>query len=134
MAKFEEVFPDYQELFDQFVNQVDNLREVNIKILAQNNLKELGKIVKANDLIKHMTSEDIIILLNETIFAALDDEQKLIAIEELIAQIYFDAEKDKVMIIKPDVTTFSLLLAKYGIDKYMRLRESIKAVIAQNEE
>ena len=134
MAKFEEVFEDTQELFTRFVDEIDNLREVNIKILANNRLKEIGKVVKANDLLKHMTNEDIIVLLNETIFEQLDDQQKEMVIEELIAQIYFDAEKGKIVIIKPDVNTFSLLLRKYGYDKYETLHESIKALFAQSEE
>jgi len=134
MAKFEEVFEDTQELFTRFVDQIDNLREVNIKILANNQLKEIGKVIKANDLLRHMTNEDIVILLNESIFEKLDSSQKEMLIEELIAQIYFDAEKGKVVIVKPDVITFSLLLLKYGYDSYKILHESIKALFAQAEE
>jgi len=134
MAKFEEVFEDTQELFTKFVDQIDNLREVNIKILANNQLKEIGKVIKANDLLRHMTNEDIVILLNESIFEKLDSSQKEMLIEELIAQIYFDAEKGKVVIVKPDVITFSLLLLKYGYDSYKTLHESIKALFAQAEE
>jgi hypothetical protein len=110
MAKFEEVFEDTQALFTNFISDIDNLREVNIKILASKNLKEIGKVVKANDLLKFMTKEDIIILLNETIFEQLDDEQKMMVVEELLAAIYFDAEKSKVSIIKPDIKTFSIAL------------------------
>jgi len=134
MAKYEEPFEDTQMLFDQFISQLDNLREVNIKIIVQNNLKEIGKVNKASDLNKHMHSYDVVILLNESVFEALEDEQRLMVVEELIAQIYFDDEKEKVSIIKPDVITFSLLLTKYGTEKYLRLRESIKAVLAQTEE
>lgn len=134
MAKFEEVFEDTQALFTDFTNQIDNLREVNIKILAQNRLKEIGKVVKANDLVKHMTNEDVIILLNERVFEQLEDEQKLMVVEELIARVYFDAEKEKLTIINPDVNTFSLLLRKYGYDKYEVLHESIKALFAQEAE
>jgi predicted RNA-binding protein with PUA domain len=134
MAKFEEVFEDTQALFTNFISDIDNLREVNIKILASKNLKEIGKVVKANDLLKFMTKEDIIILLNETIFEQLDDEQKMMVVEELLAAIYFDAEKSKVSIIKPDINTFSLLLRKYGYEKYETLHESVKALFAQADE
>jgi hypothetical protein len=134
MAKFEEVFEDTQKMFTDFINAIDNLREVNIKILAQNRLKEIGKVVKANDLVRHMTNEDIIILLNEQIFEKLDDEQKLMIVEELIARVYFDAEKGKILIVNPDVNTFSLLLRKYGYDKYETLHESIKALFAEEAE
>jgi hypothetical protein len=134
MAKFEEVFQDTQALFNNFIGQIDNLNGVNIKILAQNRLKEIGKVVKANDLVKHMTNEDIIILLNEQIFEQLEDEQKLMVVEELIARVYFDDEKDKITIVSPDVNTFSLLLRKYGYDKYEVLHESIKALFSQEAE
>lgn len=134
MAKFEEVFEDTQALFTNFTAQIDNLRGVNIKILAQNRLKEIAKVVKANDLVKHMTNEDIIILLNEQVFEQLEDEQKLMVVEEQIAKIFYDDEKDKLSIISPDVNTFSLLLRKYGYDKYERLNESIKALFSQEAE
>ena len=134
MAKFEEVFEDTQAMFTNFTSQIENLRGVNIKILAQNRLKEIAKVVKANDLVKHMTNEDIIILLNEQIFEQLDDEQKLMVIEEQVAKIYYDDEKEKLSIVNPDVNTFSLLLRKYGYDKYERLNESIKALFSQEAE
>ena len=134
MAKFEEVFQDTQGLFNNFIGQIENLNGVNIKILAQNRLKEIGKVVKANDLVKHMTNEHIIILLNEQIFEQLDEEQKLMVVEELIARIYFDDEKEKLSIVSPDVNTFSLLLRKYGYDKYEVLHESIKALFSQEAE
>lgn len=134
MAKFEEVFEDTQALFDNFTNQIDSLSEVNIKILSSERLKEIGKVVKANDLLKHMTNEDVIILLNERVFHQLEDEQKNMVVEELIARVYFDAEKSKITIINPDVNTFSLLLRKYGYEKYERLNESIKAIFSQEEE
>lgn len=134
MAKFEEVFQDTQALFNNFIGQIENLNGVNIKILAQNRLKEIGKVVKANDLVKHMTNEHIIILLNEQIFEQLDEEQKLMVVEELIARIYFDDEKEKLSIVNPDVNTFSLLLRKYGYDKYEVLHESIKALFSQEAE
>ena len=112
MAKFEEVFEDTQAMFSNFTKEIDNLTQVKIKILANNRLKEIGKVVKANDLLKHMTNEDVIILLNEQIFEQLEEEQKLMVVEELIARIYFDDEKDKLTIVSPDVNTFSLLLRK----------------------
>lgn len=134
MAKFEEVFQDTQTLFNTYIGQIDNLQEVNIKILSYNRLKEIGKVVKANDLLKHMTNEDVIILLNENVFEQLDDEQRQMVVEELLATVYFDSEKGKVSLIKPDINTFSLLLRKYGYTKYETLHESIKAVFAQMEE
>ncbi len=132
MAKFEEVFEDTQVLFTNHTSQIDNLREVNIKILANNRLKEIGKVIKANDLVKHMTSEDIIILLNERIFEQLNTEQKEIVIEELLAQIYFDGERSKVTLVKQDIPSgFSLVMAKHGLENYINAKLLIKELFSQ---
>lgn len=129
MAKFQEVFKDTQDLFNKLIDKAgfENYG-IHIKVLANNRLKEIGKLVKANDLIKHMTSEDVIVLLNETIFEKLTPEQKTMVAEELLAPISFDTENDKIVIGKPDVKTYSGLLRKYTYAKYEVLLESIKTL------
>jgi hypothetical protein len=128
MAKYEEVFADTQALFTNFIGQIDSLNEVNIDILAVNKLKEIGKVVKANDITKFKTGFDIFIYLNERVFEQLDAEQQQMVVEGLVAQIYYDMEKDKLMLIKPDFTTFSLLLVKYGHEKCLTLNTLIKEI------
>jgi hypothetical protein len=134
MAKFNEVYEDTQELFTNFINQIDSLSEVSVKILGNDRQKEICKVFKANDLLKHMTNEDAVVIINEKIFEQLEDEQKLMVVEEYVARLYFDSEKGKLSLINPDVNTFSLLLRKYGYDKYERLNESIKALYTQEAE
>lgn len=131
MAKYHEVFDDHEKLFTDFIKQIDSLHGLNVKILGCNKLKEICKVSKATDILKHMTNEDIIILLNETIFEKLEDEQQLMVVEEYVARIYFDTEKDKLTLITPDVNTFSLLLRKYGYPEYERLNETIKALYSE---
>lgn len=134
MAKFNEVYDDTQALFSNFINQIDSLSEVSVKILGNDRQKEICKVLKANDLLKHMTNEDAVIVINEKIFEQLEDEQKMMVVEEYVARLYFDSEKGKLSLINPDVNTFSLLLRKYGYDKYERLNESIKALYSQEAE
>ncbi len=131
MSNFTDVFEDFEALFTNYIAQIDNLSQVSIKIIANNRLKEIGKIVKANDLLNYLTQEDVIILLNEEIFEQLIPDQQLMVVEELVAQIYFDMDKDKVVIVKPDVNTFSLLLRKYGYDKYEALHLTIKSLYSK---
>jgi predicted RNA-binding protein with PUA domain len=134
MAKFQEVFEDTQKLFTTHINSIDSLTEIQIKVLGNNKLKEIGKVVKANDLLKHLAGEDVVVLLNEAIFEQLDDEQKVMVVEELIAPIHFDAEKDKLTLTAPDVKTFSLFLRKYGYAKYEVLTESIRTLLTKEGE
>lgn len=134
MAKYQEVFEDTQDLFTKLIAKTDLERIINIKILANNTLKEIGKVIKANDLVKHMTSEDVIILLNEKVFEKLTPEQKTMVAEDLLAPISYDNEKGKLVISKPDVQAFSLLLRKYGWNQYEALLLSIKSIYKQMQD
>jgi len=130
MAKFEEVFQDTRDLFTNLISKIDSLSEITIDILAVNKLKEIGKVSKTSDLVKYKTSDDVVILLNEKVFEQLEYEQKQMVVEGLVAQIYYDLEKGKISIIKPDFTTFSLLLDKYGAEKCLTLNTLIKEIFS----
>ena len=64
MATFEEPFDDTKELFKTVIDGTDLERVINIKILSNNKLKEIGKVSKSTDLVKFLSSEDIVIQLN----------------------------------------------------------------------
>jgi len=125
MAKYEEPFEETIDLYNQLIEQAGLSNFVNITILANNKAKEIFKVNKANELLKYRTGDDIIIVLNEKIFDQLTEEQRVIVAEESLASIHFDSEKDKIVISKPDVVTFSGILAKYSFDTWNVLKESI---------
>lgn len=125
MAKYEEPFEETQDLYNQLIEQAGLSNFVNITILTNNKAKEIFKVNKANELLKYRTGDDIIIVLNEKIFDQLTEEQRTIVAEESLSSIHFDSEKDRIIISKPDVVTFSGILAKHSFDKWNVLRESI---------
>lgn len=125
MAKYEEPFEETIDLYNQLIEQAGLSNFVNITILTNNKAKEIFKVNKANELLKYRTGDDIIIVLNEKIFDQLTEEQREIVAEESLASIHFDSEKDKIVISKPDVVTFSGILAKYSFDTWNVLKESI---------
>ena len=128
---YTEVSLDTQKIFNQLIDEASLERVVNIKFLGCPELKQIGKVVKANDLLKFMTDNDVIILINEVIFDKLEQDQKELVAQELIAYIGFDFEKGKLVITQPDVSTFSLLLKKVGSDKYLRIQEIIRLAFEQ---
>ena len=128
MAKFEEPFEDTLDLYNEVIKSIGLDNYVNITVLVNNKSKELFKIIKANELLKYKTGDDIIIILNEQIFEQLTDEQRRIVVEESLASIHYDMENDKLIITKPDVVTFSGVLSKHTFDKWNTLRESIKSL------
>jgi len=134
MAKFEEPFEDTQDLYNEVIKTAGLDQYVNITILVNNKAKELFKINKANELLKYRTGDDIIIVLNEKIFEGLTEDQRRIVVEESLASIHYDMENDKLVITKPDVVTFSGVLAKHTFDKWETLRESIKTLYAAEKQ
>jgi hypothetical protein len=134
MNKFEEVYDDVQELFDGLLDATGLDNHINVKLLDNSELKEIGKVTKANEILKHMTNVDVIVVINGSIFEKLELEQKKMVVEELLARIHFDTEKGKMVITTPDVKTYSLLLRKYGYDKYEVLNESIKTLFQEKLE
>jgi TRAP-type C4-dicarboxylate transport system substrate-binding protein len=135
MAKYLEPFDDTKDTYTDAITRANLDLNVSIKILADNRQKDIYRVFKANDLIKHMTNNDIVIVINEAVYDKLTEEQRIMVTEESLAGIHYDDEKEKVIITKGDVQTYSGLLRKFGYEKYEVLRESIKTIYnAEKEE
>jgi hypothetical protein len=130
MAKFDEPFEDTQALYDEKIKAVGLDEYINITVVVNNTAKDLFKVNKANDLLKYRTGDDVLIVLNEKIFEQLTDVQKHIIVEDSLASIHYDTEKDRLVITKPDVIAYSGILSKYTFDTWNVLRESIKTLYA----
>jgi hypothetical protein len=134
MAKFEEVFEDTLELFQKHINESSIPKFIKIKILSNNKIKkDFGLVNKSQDIVKYMTDYDVIIQVNEPIFDQLEDTQKEYIVNDLLAKIVYDMDKDKISIVNPDVSTFSGVLRKYGIDTYQSIKESIAVLLEQKQ-
>jgi hypothetical protein len=134
MAKFEEVYEDTLSLFQKHIDQTSIPRMVKIKILSNDAIKkEFGKVSKTNDIVKFMTDYDVVIQVNEPIFDQLEDKQKEYVVRDLLAQIVYDIEKDKISIVSHDITTFSGVLRNFDIDTYLSIKESIITLLEQKQ-
>jgi hypothetical protein len=131
MAKFEEPFEDTKELFNSLITLADLNQSINIEVLVNNRQKEIYKLFKTNDLTRYKTNVDVFLVINEMVFDQLSDEQKVIVADESLAGIHYDSEKEKLTLTKPDVSTYSGLLKKYGEKQYLELNELIKLIYSQ---
>ena len=134
MAKLEEPFDDIKNLFDEIIVDVELDRFVTIKVLCDDTQKTIGKITKANELIKYFGGVDLVIIINQRIFDQLTDVQQRMVAEELLAGISWDMDKDKLIMSKADVNTYSGLLRRYGYQNYEVLQESIRTLYAATVE
>lgn len=130
MAKFDEPFEDTQALYDEKIKAIGLDQYINITVVVNNTAKDLFKVNKANELLKYRTGDDVLIVLNEKIFEQLTDVQKHIVVEDSLASIHFDTEKDRLIITKPDVIAYSGILSKFTFETWNVVRESIKTLYA----
>lgn len=134
MAKYEQPFEDTQEIFDSVIATTGLENYITITILSNNKAKKLFDVVKANELLKFRTGDDLIIVLNEKIFEKLTDQQKQIVAEQALAYVSYDTENDKLVVTKPDFLEHTGILAKYGFDVINVLKESVKTLYQAEEE
>lgn len=134
MKKFFDVQDENQKLFDTVLKGTSIPTVIKFKLLAVEKTKFLYKVNKANEVLYHLTGYDFVVVVNEELFDQLDADQQKLVFDEAIAHITYDSDKDTVNLSKPDVTTFSGIISKYSIKEYLRVQESVKALLAQQEE
>ena len=131
---YDKIEDSNEKLFNKVLDGTSIPKTLTIQLIAANEMKDIGKVVRASDLVRYVSDGvDVFVILNETIFDRLDDDQQKLILEELLAQIYVDPESGKLKLLKPDISTFSLLLTKYGIDFYLGVKETISSIINELE-
>lgn len=133
-VKFEEPFEETIDLYKKRIELTGLDKQIKITILGNPKSKEIFKVTKASDILKYRAGDDIIIFVNELIFDQLTDEQREMVVDESLAGISYDDEKEKLTISKPDVITFSGIISKYTFEKYSQLHETIKLIYSQEND
>ena len=81
------------------------------------------KISKITDQFSFLLEKELLISVNEDLLNVFDDESITILIEQEIDKISIDTQSGKIKMIKPDLTTFSSLISKYGVDKVAKANQ-----------
>ena len=100
--------------------------------------KDVGEIVKGNDLLKIKAGKnDVAIALLEEAFLQVDDATQNIWIEGLLSQVYYDSEKEKVKIEKPEIAITAGMYNKYeglAVDKAVLAQLTLEQLREQEKE
>lgn len=129
MANLRNVSDEVKETFNRVLNETSIPEWVNFEVLANDKQKEVYIIKKANDLIEHLTDGiNFVVILNEEIFDQLPDHQQEMLLNESLAGVTVDFEKDTVALEKPNFTTYGSILRTYGHEDVISLKESIKSL------
>lgn len=93
------------------------LREQGITIepISLRSKKSYGEVIKANELVTLFTGDAdmVCVAINEELFLLLDDQSQTVLIESLLSQIYYDSEKEKIIINKPELSLGLGMYHKY---------------------
>ena len=117
MAKYSR---ELDETLERKVKELANaagFREMGITVepIRLNSKKSYGEVIKANELVTLFTGDvDMIcIAINEELFENLDEQSQDVLIESLLSQVFYDSEKEKISIIKPELNVGLGMYHKY---------------------
>lgn len=128
--KFQEPSLDTQHIFNKVIVATGLSNYMKITILANNTAKQIFKVTKANDLIKFMSGNDVLIIINEVVLDKLTEEQKYLVAEEALAYVSYNMDKDKIFISQPDFVAHSGILRKHSFETIEIVRESVKTLFS----
>ena len=117
MAKYSRELDEALEKKVKELASAAGLREQGITIepIALNSKKSYGEVIKANELVTLFTgdSDMVCVAINERLFLELDDQSQTVLIESLLSQIWYDEEKDNIVITKPELNVGLGMYHKY---------------------
>lgn len=120
MSKFYKISDDAKDAFYDVFNKKSFPMNVKFEFLGCEKQKELIKISKIPDQYAFTLDKELLVLINEDILSVFDEESIVILMEQEIDRININIESGKIKLIKPDLSTFSSLINKYGVEKVAR--------------
>jgi hypothetical protein len=120
MSKFYKLSDDTVDKFKQVFNRKSFPFNIGFEFVGSESQKNLIKIQKLPDQISFVIERELMVLVNENLMNVFDSESIEILFEQELDKISINMDSGKIKLVKPDLTTFSSLINKYGIEKIAR--------------
>ena len=135
MAKLVQVSQETQELVDKIIEETGLVHYMNIKCLSITKQKQVVKVSRANATTEYFGNcpDTVILYIFEDVLDRLTDEQKELILRDAVNQIYYDNEKDKIVVTPPQICATVGGRQKWGHDLIDTL-ETCVLVMEQIEE
>jgi len=133
-SKFYEVSDETIDVFKSVLAKKTFAVDVRYQFIGSDAQKTLIKISKVSDQYAFLLEKDLLVTINEKLMSVFDDESIFILMEQEIDKIATDMNSGKIKMIKPDLTTFSALISKYGIEKISRANQVESLAVEQKED
>lgn len=108
--------------------------DMRFQFIGNSKQKKLITISKIPDSYGFILDKELLVSINEDIMAVFDEESIGILIEQEIDKISINIDSGKLKMIKPDLTTFSSLINKYGIEKIAKANNLEELYTQQKED
>lgn len=120
MSKFYKLSDDTIQTFKTIYTRKSFPFNIGFEFVGSESQKSLIKITKLPDPISFSLEKEMLVTINENLISVFDSESIDILIEQELDKISINMDSGKIKLIKPDLTTFSSLINKYGIEKIAR--------------
>jgi len=133
MAKFYKISDDTTNVFKKIFQKKSFPFNVGFEFIGCESQKNLIKISKLPDQFAFTLEKELLVQINEDLMSVFDEESIQILMEQEIDKISVNMDTGKIKMIKPDLTTFSSLINKYGIEKIARANK-VEELYSQQKE
>jgi hypothetical protein len=133
MAKFYKISEDTINVFKKVFTKKSFPFNVGFEFMGCESQKNLIKISKLPDQFAFVLEKELLVQINEDLMNVFDEESIQILIEQEIDKISVNMDTGKIKMVKPDLTTFSSLINKYGIEKIARANK-VEELYSQQKE
>ena len=118
-----EISDDTVEKFNSIFSKKSIPISVKFQYLGNEKQKNLIKISKVPDQFSFVLGKELLVSINEDLMNKFDEDSINILMEQEINKISINIDSGKIKLIKPDLTTFSSLISKHGIEKVGRANQ-----------
>ena len=117
MSKFYNLTEDTIDTFKSIFSKKSFPFNLGFQFIGSESQKSLIKITKISDQFSFLLEKELLVSINENLMLVFDEESIQILIEQELDKISVNIDSGKIKLVKPDLTTFSSLINKYGIEK-----------------
>lgn len=134
MSKFYKLSDDTITTFKSTFNRKSFPFNVGFEFIGCESQKNLIKISKMPDQFSFILEKELLVQINEDLMSVFDTESIQILFEQEIDKISVNMDTGKIKMVKPDLTTFSSLINKYGIEKIAKANKVEELYNQQKED
>jgi len=117
MSNFYQLSQDTIDSFNDVFRRKSFPVDTKFQFIGNSKQKRLIEISKINDKFAFIIDKELLVSINEDVMMAFDDESVGILFEQEIDKISINIDSGKIKMVKPDLSTFTSLITKYGIEK-----------------